>query len=100
MVVQFHSEPLVHLELVNIVLLILSRLCPGTLRLVIYLCTLRVGVHSKGRGPKTLLFFWILSKLPPLPQPSPQFGQLVQLFLNAKNADLSDIQNDSKILLQ
>ena len=33
---------------------------------------------------------------------SPQFGQLVQLFLNAKNIDLSDIQNDSltKILLK
>ena len=32
---------------------------------------------------------------------SPQFGQLVQLILNAKNVDLSDIQNDSlsKILL-
>ena len=26
---------------------------------------------------------------------SPQFGQLVQLFLNAKNVDLSDIQNKS-----
>ena len=36
------------------------------------------------------------------PSPSPQFGQLVQLFLNAKDADLSDIQNDSlsKILLK
>ena len=34
--------------------------------------------------------------------PSPQFWQLVQLFLNAKNIDLSDIQNDtlSKILLK
>ena len=33
---------------------------------------------------------------------SPQFGQLVQLLLNAKNIDLSDIQNDSlsKILLK
>ena len=26
--------------------------------------------------------------------PSPQFGQLVQLFLNAKNVDLRDIQNE------
>ena len=26
---------------------------------------------------------------------SPQFGQLVQLLLNAKNVDLSHIQNDS-----
>ena len=42
---------------------------------------------------KKLLFFWILSKLPP--PPFPQFGQLVQLFLNAKNVDLNDIQNDS-----
>ena len=34
--------------------------------------------------------------------PSPQFGLLVQHFLNAKNVDLSDIQNDSlsKILLK
>ena len=33
---------------------------------------------------------------------SPQFGQLVQLFLNAKNIDLNDIQNDSlsKILFR
>ena len=33
---------------------------------------------------------------------SPQFGQLVQLFFNAKNVDLSDTQNDSlsKILLK
>ena len=33
--------------------------------------------------------------------PSPQFGQLAQLCLNAKNLDLSDIRNDSlsKILL-
>ena len=34
--------------------------------------------------------------------PLPQFRQLVQLFLNAKNVDLSDIQNESlsKILLK
>ena len=34
--------------------------------------------------------------------PTPQFGQVVQLFLNAKNVDLSDIQNDSlsEILLK
>ena len=33
---------------------------------------------------------------------SPHPGQFVQLFLNAKNVDLSDIQNDSlsKILLE
>ena len=27
--------------------------------------------------------------------PSPQFGQLVQILLNVKNVDLSDIQNGS-----
>ena len=34
--------------------------------------------------------------------PHPQFGQLVPLFFNAKNVNLSDIQNDSlsKILLK
>ena len=47
-----------------------------------------------------LLFFWILSKLPP--PPSPQFGQLVQFFFNAKNVNVGDIQNDSlsKIILK
>ena len=43
---------------------------------------LQLGKTSR----KKLLFFWILS---------PQFGQLVQLFFNAKNVDLIDIQNDS-----
>ena len=47
---------------------------------------LQFGMTSR----KQLLFFWILSKLPP-----PQFEQLVQLFLKAKNVDLSNIQNDS-----
>ena len=54
----------------------------------------------KGRShEEKLLFFWILSKLPP--PPSPQFEQLY-IFLNAKNVDLSHIQNDllSKILLK
>ena len=46
---------------------------------------LQFGMTSR----KQLLFFWILSKLPP-----PQFEQLVQLFLKAKNVDLSVIQND------
>ena len=47
---------------------------------------------------KKLFFCWILSKLPP----PLQFGQLVPLFFNAKNFNLSDIQNDSlsKILLK
>ena len=31
---------------------------------------------------------------------SPQFGQLVQLFLNAKNVDLGDIQNDTLSKIQ
>ena len=47
---------------------------------------------------ENLLFFWILSNyLPP-----PKFGQAVQLFLNATNVGLSDIQNNSltKILLK
>ena len=42
--------------------------------------------------------FLNLSLLPPsgmVRPPSPQFGQLVQLFLNAKNVNLSNIQNDS-----
>ena len=30
-----------------------------------------------------------------LDPPTPQFGQLVPLFLNAKNVDITDIQNDS-----
>ena len=60
-----------------------------------------VSMQSRNVSRKKL-FFWILSKLPPPPLPSNQFGQLVQLFLNAKNIDLSDIQNDSlsKILLK
>ena len=32
-------------------------------------------------------------QIPPPPSPSPQFGRLVQLFLNAKSVDLSGIQN-------
>ena len=69
------------------------------------LCTQHISgaLHfhlREGFTKKKLLFFWILSKLPP--PPSPQFGQLVPLSLNAKNVDLSDIQNDSlsKILLK
>ena len=47
-------------------------------------------------GEKTdaLLDFVQITSTHPLPSPSAQFGQLVQLFLNAKNGDLSDIQND------
>ena len=44
----------------------------------------------------------LLDSVPITSPLSPQFGQLVQLFLNAKNIDLSYIQNDSssKILLK
>ena len=58
--------------------------------------------HPKGRHPeKMLLFFWILSKLPP-PLPLPPIWSTCTTFLNAQNADLSYIQNDSlsKILLK
>ena len=57
----------------------------------------RSSVSGQGRHPeKMLLFFWILSKLPPPLPPNPQ------LFLDAKNDNLSDIQNYSlsKILLK
>ena len=52
------------------------------------------------------LDFVQITSNPPTPHPPPplshQFGQLVPLFLNAKNVNLSDIQNDllSKILLK
>ena len=46
---------------------------------------------------KKVALFWDFVQI----TPSAQFGQLLQLFLNTKNIDLSDIQNDSlpKILL-
>ena len=51
-----------------------------------------IALTSKGRSPENkLLYLLILSKLP-LPPLTPQFGQLVQLFLNAQNVNLSDIQ--------
>ena len=49
------------------------------------------------------LDFVQITSTPLTPTPlSHQFGQLVPLFLNAKNVNLSDIQNDllSKILLK
>ena len=58
-----------------------------------------VRLDIKGRVPeKKLLFFWILSKLPP----SPPIWATYTIFLNAKNIDVRDIQNDSlfKILLK
>ena len=47
---------------------------------------------------KKVALFWDFVQI----TPSAQFGQLLQLFLNTKNIDLSDIQNDSlsKILLK
>ena len=54
-------------------------------------------VSNKGRfHEKVAVLFYFVQ----ITSPSPQFGQLVQLFFNAKNVDLSDIQNDamSKIL--
>ena len=48
------------------------------------LCQIKNITNCKGRSPeKILLFFWILSKLP-----SPQFGQLVQLFSDVEIQDL------------
>ena len=54
-------------------------------------------VLREGFTKKKLLFFWILSKLPP-----PNLDNLYNFFLNAKNDDLGYIQNDSlsKILLK
>ena len=46
--------------------------------------------HQGRSHEKKLLFFWILSKLPP-----PNLDKLHNFFLNAKNVDLSDIQKDS-----
>ena len=42
------------------------------------LTALQGGLHDLTQWDQ-LLVFWILSELP-LPPPSPQFGQLVQLF--------------------
>ena len=46
------------------------------------LTALQGGLHDLTQWDQ-LLVFWILSELP-LPPPSPQFGQLVQLFLTPK----------------
>ena len=63
----------------------------------IYIIFCFKGRFHEKKGARLLDFVQITS----LPC-SPQFGQLVQIFLNAKNVDLSDIQNDtlSKILLE
>ena len=55
-----------------------------------------VGTFSQKKSAVLLDFVQITSP------PSPQFGKLIQFFLNAKNTDLSNIQNDSlsKILLK
>ena len=51
--------------------------------------SLMLGKGSRKKAAVLLDFVQII------PTPSPQFGQLVQLFLNAKNVDLRDTQNDS-----
>ena len=58
-----------------------------------YWLSLREGVPKKA----AVLFDFVQ-----ITSPLPKFGQLVQLFLNAKNVDLSNIQNDSlsKVLLK
>ena len=61
-----------------------------------------LGKVSRKKVAVLLDFVQITSTPPPPPPLSHQFGQLVPLFLNAKNVNLSDIQNDllSKILLK
>ena len=58
------------------------------------MCQVKGKVHEKSCCSFLSKFVQITS-----PPPSPQFGQLVQLFLNAKNVDLSDIQSDSLLVL-
>ena len=54
-----------------------------------------IWIPSKGSPPgKKNVFFWALPKLP-LPPPSPQFGQLVPLFLDVKNDILAHITEPS-----
>ena len=57
-----------------------------------YWLSLREGVPKKA----AVLFDFVQ-----ITSPLPKFGQLVQLFLKAKNVDLSDIQNENypKLLL-
>ena len=55
---------------------------------------IQVLQKRKGLGegfPKKVAVILDFVQITSTPSPSPQFGQLVQLFLNAKNADLSDI---------
>ena len=57
-----------------------------------------IGVVRKTEGSppeKKNVFFWALPKFP-LPPPSPQFGQLVPLFLDVKNDVLARITERSK----
>ena len=53
---------------------------------------LNLGKVSRGKAAVLLVFVQIT------PPPPPQFGQLVQLFVNAENVDLHDLL--SKILLK
>ena len=50
-----------------------------------------LGKVSRKKAAVLLDFVQITSHTPP-PSPSPQFGQLEQLFLNAENVNLSDIK--------
>ena len=67
-------------------------------------CNRRIEEYTRYKGwfhEKKLLFFWILSKLTPPPHRL-NLDNLYHFFFNAKNVDLSNIQNDSlsKILLK
>ena len=62
---------------------------PGSTRFKIKHHRSLLGMVSRKKVAVLLDFVQITSP------PSPQFGQLVPLSLNAKNVDLSDIQNDS-----
>ena len=69
---------------------------PYSIRLLVF--SFRFVREGSPKKVAVLLDFFQITS----PPRSPQFGQLVQLFLNAKNVDLSYIQNDSlsKILLK
>ena len=72
------------------------RFAPYSIKLLVF--SFRFVREGSPKKVAVLLDFFQITS----PSPSPQFGQLVQLFLNAKNVDLSYIQNDSlsKILLK
>ena len=80
----------------NILEPLVDKLIDKSLSKILRKITPGVPIVTKGRVPEKSCcsFGFCPNYLPP-----PQFGQLVQLFLNAKNVDLRDIQNYSKILL-